>query len=250
MLRFAMSTMVVAGMLLASFVLEAKSAEGLVMSLPFDDGAGMVAKDATGKGNHGTINGDAQWVDGKFGGALEFKPNSWVEPGLDAKWWNENINNLSIFMWVKSNDMVQPIFFGSQDPQDERLYLAVKDGFWNMGIQDKSWGGGHEGTLAEADTDWHAIALTMDNGTATLYVDGEKTITKPYTDALVTNRMPLIGALNKHDGIGYFLTGIIDEVRMWDEALTQADIKANMENVSTAVSPEGRLTTMWGKIKK
>jgi len=247
MLKFSVSIIAVLGMLLTSFVLEGESA--LVMSLPFDDGAGKVAKDATGNGNDGTVNGDAKWVDGKSGGALGFT-KGWVEPGLDAKWWNKNINNVSVFMWVKSNDMKQPIFFGSQDPSNLRLYLAVKDGFWNMGMQDKSWGGGHKGTLAKADTDWHAIALTMDKGTATLYVDGEKTITKPYTKALVTNKAPLIGALNKFDGKGYFLNGIMDEVRMWDEALTQADIKANMKISTTAVSPEGHLTMMWGKIKK
>ena len=244
MLKFLISTIVVSGMLLASCAVA-----GLVMYLPFDDGKGKVAKDITGNGNDGTINGDAQWVDGKFGGALEFtNRNSWVEPTLEKKWWNENLKSFSVVMWVKSNDMNQPIFFGSQDPGDARLYLAVKDGFWNMGIQDKSWGGGHQGVLAKADKEWHAIALTMDNDTATLYINGEKTITKKYSKYTM-NRKPLIGALNKHDGIGYHLTGIMDEVGVWDRVLTQADVKANMER-GFAVSPEGRLATVWGDIKK
>ena len=132
MLKFLISTIVVSGMLLASFAVAS-----LVMYLPFDDGKGKVTKDVTGNDNGGTINGDAQWVDGKFGGALEFtNRNGWVEPMLEKKWWNENLKSLSVFMWVKSNDMKQPIFFGSQDPSDLRLYLAVKDGFWNMGMQD------------------------------------------------------------------------------------------------------------------
>ena len=63
------------------------------------------------------------------------------------------------------------------------------------------------------------------------------------------NRKPLIGALNKHDGIGYHFTGIMDEVGVWDRVLTQADVKANMER-GFAVSPEGRLATVWGDIKK
>ena len=250
MLKFLVSIIAVLGMLLTLFVSEGESA-GLVMSLKLDDGAGKVAKDATGNGNDGTINGDAQWVDGKSGGALKLtgpKGKGFLEPGLNAKWWNKNINNASVFMWVKSNDMKQPIFFGSQDPQNVRLYLAVKDGFWNMGIQDKSWGGGHQGVLAKADKEWHAIALTMDNDTATLYINGEKTITKKYSKYTM-NRKPLIGALNKHDGIGYHLTGIMDEVGVWDRVLTQADVKANMER-GFAVSPEGRLATVWGDIKK
>ena len=250
MLRFIISTALIAGILLASFAVAIAFDKNLVMYPPFDDGKGVTAKDATGNGNDGTINGDAQWVDGKFGGALEFKSQSHVEPALDEDWWSENLKNLSVSMWVKSSDMVEPIFFGSQDPGDGRLYLAVKDGFWNMGIFDKSWGGGHEGTLAEADTDWHAIALTMDNGTATLYVNGEKTITKEYGE-YTTNKRPLIGSLNKHDGIGYQFTGVIDEVCVWDRVLTKAEIKSNMEGLpGLAVSPRGCLTAAWGDIKK
>ena len=36
-----------------------------------DEGSGDTAYDSSGNDHHGTING-AQWVDGKFGGALSF----------------------------------------------------------------------------------------------------------------------------------------------------------------------------------
>ncbi len=38
----------------------------------FDDGSGATALDSSGKGNDGTLQGDPQWVEGQFGGALEF----------------------------------------------------------------------------------------------------------------------------------------------------------------------------------
>jgi len=43
----------------------------LVGHWKLDEGSGTVAADATGNGHDGTLNGDPQWVDGYFGGALD-----------------------------------------------------------------------------------------------------------------------------------------------------------------------------------
>lgn len=50
----------------------------LVLYLPFDEGAGDVAKDASSYKNDGTVVGDAQWVAGYQGTALEFVSGSHV----------------------------------------------------------------------------------------------------------------------------------------------------------------------------
>jgi len=38
----------------------------------FNDGKGNIAKDASGKGNDGTLKNGPAWIDGKFGKALQF----------------------------------------------------------------------------------------------------------------------------------------------------------------------------------
>ena len=46
--------------------------------------------------------------------------------------------------------------------------------------------------------------------------------------------------------------GIVDEVRIWSRVLGQDEIKENMDlswGELLAVSPAGRLTTTWGRIK-
>jgi hypothetical protein len=66
----------------------------------FDEGSGSTASDASGNGNHGTIN-NATWTsDGKFGSALEFDgENDYVrvldDPSLDL------IDNVTVIAWVK-----------------------------------------------------------------------------------------------------------------------------------------------------
>jgi len=44
----------------------------LVLYLPFDEGTGDIAKDGSGNGNDGVLNGKPKWVEGKYGSALEF----------------------------------------------------------------------------------------------------------------------------------------------------------------------------------
>ena len=58
--------------LLALPILTQAVTEGLVAYWAFDDNDGDTASDSTGNGHDGTLMGDPQWVDGYFGGALEF----------------------------------------------------------------------------------------------------------------------------------------------------------------------------------
>ena len=46
--------------------------KSLVLYLPFDEGKGDVAKDASEYGHDGDLVKDPKWVDGKIGKALEF----------------------------------------------------------------------------------------------------------------------------------------------------------------------------------
>ena len=50
----------------------------------FDEGTGNIAKDTSGKGNHGKLMDNPKWVEGKFNTALEFDGNDdWVDCGND-----------------------------------------------------------------------------------------------------------------------------------------------------------------------
>ncbi len=47
-------------------------ARGLVGHWTFDEGKGSIARDVSGRDNHGTVMGGAKWNMGIIGGALEF----------------------------------------------------------------------------------------------------------------------------------------------------------------------------------
>lgn len=71
---------------------------GLVAYWPFDEGKGKDAKDASDNGNDGAING-AEWVDGKFGKALEFDGNFVLVPNDDSYNFTKE-QSFSIVLWI------------------------------------------------------------------------------------------------------------------------------------------------------
>jgi len=50
---------------------------------------------------------------------------------------------------------------------------------------------------------------------------------------------------------GQKFSGIIDEVQVWDRALTEGEIQQSMEDLTKgfAVDASGKLSTTWGSLK-
>ena len=79
---------------------------------------------------------------------------------------------------------------------------------------------------------WTHLAVTYDGATLRLYVNGAQVATRARTGNMVTPPNPLqIGG----DSIyGQFFTGLIDEVRIYNQARTATDIQTDM---TTPIAP-------------
>jgi len=223
----------------------------------FNEGSGDVAKDSSGKGNDGDIVGGAKWVDGQFGKALSLDgSDDYVEIAHDDSLMVGDKHTITIWfkldevptegMAVVTKDDWAPGFwldgsiirYHTQDPPTEMHYT---DGNWTP------------------DTEWRSFAVTWDGEEFEMYLDGARIDHSAIAD---TGRNPLtekplcIGiylATGQHDQWGAFFTGIIDEVAIFNEALSEDDIKSIMDLglsvVTTSVSPSGKLATAWASIK-
>jgi len=82
------------------------------------------------------------------------------------------------------------------------------------------------------DGQWHHIALVDVNGAVTLYLDGVQNLTATYTRATFAQDTTSLGAIVRGNGsnIGAYLAGTLDEVCLWERALTVAEIKDVMNN--------------------
>ncbi len=89
-----------------------------------------------------------------------------------------------------------------------------------------------EGTTDVNDGNWHYIAGVFDGSTKYLYVDGKLDASASVTGTISTNNYPVeIGANSGAPGRNF--DGLIDEVRIWNVARTQTELKDNMNTVLT-----------------
>ncbi|MFQ6041496.1 MAG: LamG domain-containing protein, partial [Candidatus Poribacteria bacterium] len=97
------------------------------------------------------------------------------------------------------------------------------------------------------DNEWHFLVGTWDGGTLKLYIDGSLDAEMPCAGTLLTNDEPMfIGA---RGGTQRFLVGALDEIKVYNYALSPDEIARDMESPVTAVEPNDKLTTTWSAIK-
>ncbi len=171
----------------------------LVAGYHFDELRGTTARDFSGHGNDGTLHGGVTWANTPDAGiptALHFdgQAASYVEiPNLD-------MNRLTFATWVKRDVITKRQF----------MIKCARHGGWGVyfseeidipgNFTDYLWfthhgaGGWHsDGKIA--DTQWHFVAVTLDQHVLNFYVDGKPSgrESMPYT-------------INSGGG-GYFLGG-------------------------------------------
>ncbi len=207
-------------------------AAGLVGHWKFDENSGTTAADSSGNNNYGTVNGGAQWGAGKVGGALTFDGVDdmvVVNQSAGLPIYNNGTDNAySISMWVKGapqNDM-RVFSEGSTTTNTPLLNLGTQ----NSG-QFATYIRPEEGTvsnhpLSQAhpfDDTWHHLVWVDNNGTATLYVDGLADGGDfSYTRGTMALDTTSIGGILRA-APSHFFTGQIDEVRVYNQALSAGE---------------------------
>ena len=230
---------------LTTTVANADISDGLVAHWPLDEGQGTTTADLSGNGNHGTFIDTPGWDSGKFGGALDFDGiDDVVDCGL-APELNFRTGDFSISLWVKVS--VDP------GPDTRHVFQKGDDDFDNWAMEFRDNDGGdiefeiEDGTDHKVDTDdphgtgliddeWHHIVMMRETVKLRVYVDGaedmgvaaEGASNIPADYDIDTSLGPAyIGANYDKDKIGVgenFFLGLIDDVAVWNRALTVEEI--------------------------
>ena len=201
---------------------------GLVAAYGFNESSGASVIDASGSNNNGTFgSGVTRTTAGKFGGALVFNgssglvtiPNSaslqlttgmtleaWVNPSAVTSAWRDVV--------YKGND---------------NYYLeGTSDNGGRPGAGGTFGGAGAVtyGAAALAANTWTHLAVTYDRVTLRLYVNGAQVSSLARTGNIATSTNPL--QIGGDSLFGQFFQGMIDEVRVYNVALTVTQIQADM----------------------
>jgi WD40 repeat protein len=206
------------------------------------------AKDSAGK-NHGTLKGGVTFATGVAGKAFRLDgATRYVEvPRSDL--WGFGSRDFSIELWVQfrgvtpSHDIGLPsaVFIGCDEgnstPQGgNKWFFAYGGGCLNFHICRADRGGGF---YAKADfspdlDQWYHLAVTRSRGTITIYMNGAP-VSSEKVDIVIPNpNAPLI--IGQAENLGFF-SGLIDEVAIYDRALSPEEVKARWSALAPATKP-------------
>jgi parallel beta-helix repeat protein len=191
----------------------------LVAYWKFDEGSGTIAYDSAGT-NDGTIYG-SNWVTGQVRGALSFDGvDDYVDVGNDSSLMTTG--DLTIIAWIKARESRACIY--SHTWNGWRLGFGIGNDNYDGRLGFYTWNHGKwiEAGSSLADDTWHHVAVTLSGTIVTLYTGGIKIGSDTGTPASDLTGIGLIGLYNYDWHFG----GLIDDVRIYNHALSAAEIEA------------------------
>ncbi|MCF7975490.1 MAG: LamG domain-containing protein, partial [Phycisphaerae bacterium] len=212
-----------------SLCAQAKVDPNLVGWWRLDDGAGITAIDSSGHGNDGEFVGNPQWVSGIIGPALYLDGDSWVEiPHSDILTVD---NEVTVAAWVKADQLDDDgsgyagIICKSNGPRSYSLY-TTGNGTLHFSVN----GTGGTSTTALVIGEWTHLAAMVKGGTKYYFFNGVPDpagvsgVTLP---GLADTATVLIG--NSHEDLEREFHGIIDDVRIYNRGLEEAELAQVMK---------------------
>ncbi|MFC1603410.1 sugar-binding protein [Planctomycetota bacterium] len=206
---------------------------GLVGWWKLDETSGRDVADASGNGNIGKIlNGEPRWQTsgGKIGGALLFDgKGDWVHVANESNF--DFTGEVTVAAWIKVNrfDKEWQTIVAKGDSawriQRNQNTEALEFACTGLQVPDGNPYGGMYGNKAVNDGKWHHIAGMYDGEKMYIYIDGIVDVSQPASGAIATNDHPVFIGENV-EMTGRFWNGLIDDVRVYNYALSEGQITA------------------------
>ena len=215
----------------------------LIAYWKFDEGSGTQVTDSSGNGNDGIIYGATRVSEGKFGSCLSFDGSS--DYIAIPSHTTLRPANITINVWVKPDSATIDEYASIVGhPYDDEAswdhpYFSWRIGRWSNTSNVQyfiSDSGGLEDSQGSADVwnrnEWQMVTLVYDGETTYGYVNGEPdgTDTTPggNIDYDASNPDVVIG-MRSVDDTGEYYGGLIDEIRIYNRALTPEEILAHYQ---------------------
>lgn len=220
----------------------ASTSGGLVAAYNFEEASGATVVDASGKGNHGAITEAKRIASGKYGKALSFDGindlvtvngaasldlttgmtlEAWVYPTATMSGWR------SVLLKEQSSGAVYYLHANSDSNQ------PATGAF--IGSEQILRGG----SLLTANQ-WVHLAATYDGATQRLYVNGGQVASRAQAGGFQVSSTGKL-RIGGNSVWGEFFKGYLDEIRIYNRALSQTEIQSDMNKAVATSSPAANL---------
>lgn len=209
--------------------ISAPNEKGLVGYWSFNEGTSTFVGDFSGKGNKGSFGSPIPtWTTGKFGKGLNF--GATTEVNIPDSPLFDLTGDLTLTAWIKGtdNDSLWQTIVGRMDAANLDWDYALFASNSSNGRPGCYYGGGSTHQL-NADpgydvknNEWTFLVCSWDGSNRMIYIDGVLRGSDSNTTGVSNSSYPLqVGDVGA-PGTGY--TGFIDEVRIYNRALSTAEV--------------------------
>jgi hypothetical protein len=209
---------------------------GLVGAWGFDETTGTSVTDTSPSANAGTIVGALRSTTGRFGGALSFDgvndrvtvPDSAaldLTTGMTVEAW---VNATATGGWrtailkERAGNLVYALYASSDNGRPSaHIQTPLETDV--------------RGTAALATATWTHLAATYDGTTSRMFVNGTQVATRAVSGPIMTSTGVL--SIGGNGSWGEWFAGMIDEVRVYNRALTAGEVTSDMTTPVTCAGP-------------
>ena len=219
---------------------------GLVASYGFDEAGGSTTGDASGNGNTGTVTGATWTTAGRYGGALSFDGvNDWVTVA--------GAGSLDLSTAMTLEAWVRPAALDSW----RTVMLKEQTGFYTYALYASTGTGAPSGNAVAGVDDidvegpaalplnaWTHLAATYDGAAVKLFINGTEAAQLPAAGTIPSGTGPL--HIGGNSIWPEWFQGLIDEVRVYNRALSAAEIQSDTTRPVT--NPDSQLPSAPGTL--
>jgi uncharacterized repeat protein (TIGR03806 family) len=220
----------------------------LVTWLKLDETGGLVAADSSSAANDGQVSSilSTDWVTGKFGGALRF-----LQDGSRMALVNKLTDDFTLSFWINTTQAFPqtdlayrgaPLFFADAGGQQNDIVISgtrTSGGLNRITFMTDTAGGGAtpmlHGTTNVSTGQWVNVTIrrVKASGLMEIYINGVLDATRTGSTATLSANMVLETGHANAENTDY--RGLIDQVRIYNRPLSQAEITA-LATETTAAS--------------
>ncbi len=205
---------------------------GLVAWWKLDEAEGTAAADSSGNGHNATLHGNAKWLPsgGKIGGALQLDgAHDYADTG-----YNTDLATWTVALWVKSPAAPTTAKVPS-GPVHREANFQINWNHYRDGARGaaglclgSTW---HNASFGSLDGGvWYHLVATFDGQSIKAYKDGIL-VGEDAHAAGRPNREPLTLKLGRHAKDEGYFAGTIDDVRLYNYALPEAQVRQLYQEV-------------------